>query len=256
VTATAPLGRPSADDQTPLPATGLSRRRWWLPRVLLPAIALLLLIGAVIGVSVWRASQRYVSTDNAQISGEPIQVGSMNAGRVDRVNVKIGDRVSRGALLARVALPSAVGVAQNGQPKLDFLGAADTRIDVTSPIDGLVLATPVGEGADVPAGQPIVTLVDPSKLWVNANIDETSIDRVRVGQPVTVHVDALSSEVPGVVEAITPATASTFSMLPSASSSGTFNKVVQQVPVRINLTLGNQPALLGTSVEVKIHVAE
>jgi membrane fusion protein, multidrug efflux system len=62
--------------------------------------------------------------------------------------------------------------------------------------------------------------------------------------------------VPGVVEAITPATASTFSMLPSASSSGTFNKVVQQVPVRINLTLGNQPALLGTSVEVKIHVAE
>lgn len=252
VTVAAPIAR----DQKALPVARFSPRRRWLRRVLLPLAGVVLLVAALIGFGMWRDAQRYVSTDNAQISGEPVQVGSMNAGRVDRVTVKIGDRVTRGALLARLALPSAVGVAQNGQPRLDFLGPADQRVDVTAPIDGLVIATPVGEGADLPAGAAIVTLVDPSKLWVNANIDETSIDRVRVGQPVTVHVDALSADVPGIVDAITPATASMFSLLPAGGSSGNFNKVVQQVPVHIRLALGSQPALLGTSVEVRIRVAE
>jgi multidrug resistance efflux pump len=242
----------------PLESVGRPPRRSRRRLVRLVALTLvigLLAIGAFFGVNVWRQAQDYVSTDNAQLRGEPIQVGAMNAGRVDAVNVRVGDRVSRGAVVARVALPSAVGVAQNGQPRLDFLGAADTRIDVTAPINGVVIATPGAVGADVQAGQAVVVLVDSSALWVNANVDETAVGRVRVGQPVTVHVDALGSDVPGTVEAITPATAATFSLLPTGSTSGTFNKVVQQVPVRIAVRLGDQPALLGTSVEVKIRVA-
>ena len=237
-----------------LPSPRVKPPRRLRRRLILPIGAVVLLVAALVGFLMYQDAQRYVGTDNAQISGEPVQVGSMNAGRVDAVNVRVGDRVHRGAALARVALPSAVGVAQNGQQKLDFLGAADTRVDVVSPIDGLVIATPVAIGADVQAGQNVVTVVDPSALWVNANIDETSIGRVQVGQPVSVHVDALGADVPGVVESITPATSATFSLLPSNSSSGTFNKVVQQVPVRIGVRLGNQPTLLGTSVEVKIRV--
>ena len=98
-------------------------------------------------------------------------------------------------------------------------------------------------------------MVDPSQLWVNANIDETSVDRVKVGQQVTVHVDALNKDVPGRVESITPATASTFSLLPTSNTSGNYTKVTQEVPVRISVNLGNQPVLLGSSVEVKIQVA-
>ena len=247
---------PRAHSEKGLPAGRFSPRRRWLKRLVLPVVLAGLFVAGVVGYGMWSEAQRYVSTDNAQISGDPISLGSMNPGRVDSVLVKVGDRVTRGSLIARIALPSAVGVAQNGQPKLDFLGAADTRIDVTSPIDGLVIATPVGAGADVQQGQAIATLVDPSALWVNANIDETSIDRVRVGQLVTVHVDALGTDTVGVVDAITPATAATFSLLPSGSSSGTFNKVVQQVPVHISVSLGSQPALLGTSVEVKIRVSD
>jgi multidrug resistance efflux pump len=108
----------------------------------------------------------------------------------------------------------------------------------------------------VAAGQTIVSIVDPSRLWVSANIDETSIDRIRVGQPVDVHVDALNTNVAGRVEAITPATASSFSPLPSTNSSGTFTKVTQLIPVRVAVDLGNRPALLGTSVEVKIKVSD
>jgi multidrug resistance efflux pump len=243
-------------EQKALPPARVSRRRRWLRPLLPPVLVALLPVAAGVAFSVWRDGQLYVSTDNAQLSGEPVQVGAMNAGDIDAVLVKVGQRVSRGDVLARVALPSAVGVAQNGQTKLDFLGSADTRVDVVAPISGVVIATPATAGTSVQPGQPIVSLVDPAALWVNANIDETSIQRVRVGQPVTVHVDALGTDVPGVVDAITPATASTFSLLPSNTTSGTFNKVVQQVPVRISVTLPDRPALLGTSVEVRIQVAE
>lgn len=231
-----------------------SARRRMLRRVVVPVVLVVLVIAAVIGGSMYREAQLYVSTDNAQVSGQPVQVGSANAGRVARIGVKVGDRVARGDVVAAVALPSQVGIAQNGQPKLDFLGSADTRVPVSSPIDGVVIASPVAVGASVQAGQAIIAVVDPGQLWVNANVDETSIDRVRVGQPVSVHVDALNRDVDGRVESITPATAATFSLLPSNNSSGTFNKVTQLVPVRISVVLGDQPTLLGSSAEVKIRV--
>jgi multidrug resistance efflux pump len=118
-----------------------------------------------------------------------------------------------------------------------------------------VIAEPVAVGATVSAGQAIVSIVDPSDLWVNANIEETNIARVRVGQPVTVHVDALNADVPGKVFAVTPATAGVFSILPTTNTSGNFTKVTQLVPVRISVNLGNQPLLLGANVEVKIRTA-
>jgi multidrug resistance efflux pump len=211
-------------------------------------------VAAFIGFGAYRDSQLYVSTDNAQLTGTPIQVGAMNAGRVAAVHPMVGSAVRAGDVVAQVALPTQIGVAQNGQPKLTFLGQADTRVDVQSPIDGVVLAVQTAVGASVQAGQPIVTVTDPSQLWVSANIDETSIARVNLGQPATVHLDTFAEDVPGRVEAITPATASSFSLLPQATTTGTFSKVTQVVPVRIAVNLGNQPALLGTSVEVKIRV--
>ena len=71
-----------------------------------------------------------------------------------------------------------------------------------------------------------------------------------------VHIDALNADVPGKVEAVTPATANTFSMLPSSNASGNFTKVTQLVPVRIGVNVCNQPLLLGANVEVKIRVAD
>ena len=69
-------------------------------------------------------------------------------------------------------------------------------------------------------------------------------------------LDALHTTVPGRVEAITPATAAIFSLLPANSTSGSFTKVTQLVPVRIAVNLGNQPFLLGANVETKIGVAD
>jgi multidrug resistance efflux pump len=225
-------------------------------RFLLGAAVVVLLIVAVIGFNLWRESSMYVSTDNAQLSGQPVQVGAMNAGKVDAIMPNIGDAVHKGDVIAQVALPSQVGMGQSGQPKLGFLGAGDTHVDVQAPVDGIVIAEPVAVGATVAAGQPIVSIVDPTQLFVNANIEETNVARVKVGQPVTVHVDALGTDIPGKVEAVTPATAGTFSILPSQNTSGNFTKVTQLVPVRISVNLGNQPMLLGANVEVKIRTAD
>jgi multidrug resistance efflux pump len=231
------------------------RRRVGLRRLILPIGAIVIAVAAFVGVSMYRDSQTYVSTDNAQLTGSPIQVGAMNAGRLDSVTPSVGAAVHKGDTLATVALPSQVGTAQNGQPKLGFLSAGDSTVSVQSPIDGVVLAVPTTPGATVQAGQPLVTVVDPTQMWVNANIEETNVDRVKVGQPVSVHVDALNTDVAGRVESITPATAGTFSLLPISNTSGNFTKVTQLVPVRISVNLGDQPALLGSSVEVKIRVA-
>lgn len=225
-------------------------------RVLLPVLLVILIVAGVLGFNAWRESSLYVSTDNAQLSGQPVQVGAMNAGKVESIGPGIGDTVHRGDVIAQVALPSQVGVAQGGQPKMGFLGAGDTHVDVQAPVDGIVLNEPVAVGATVAAGQPILSIVDPSALYVNANIEETNIARVKVGQPVTVHVDALGADIPGKVEAVTPATAGTFSILPSSNTSGNFTKVTQLVPVRIAVNLGNQPLLVGANVEVKIRVAD
>jgi multidrug resistance efflux pump len=225
-------------------------------RVLLPIGAVVVTIAAVVGFNAWREGQLYVSTDNAQLSGQPVQVGSMNAGRVVAILTGIGATVHKGDVLAQVALPSQVGMGQNGTPKLGFLGAGDTQVDVQSPLDGIVIAEPVAVGASVAAGSPIVSIVDPTQLYVTANIEETNIARVHVGQPVNVHVDALGTDIPGKVEAITPATAGTFSLLPTSNTSGNFTKVTQLVPVRVSVNLGNQPLLLGANVEVKIRVAD
>jgi membrane fusion protein (multidrug efflux system) len=87
-------------------------------------------------------------------------------------------------------------------------------------------------------------------------VEETNLGRVKVGQHVEVHVDALNADLAGRVDAITPATAASFSQLPTNNSSGNFTKITQLVPVRIAVNLSNRPVLLGSSAEVKIRVAE
>ena len=248
---------PNLDGRESPPKPGGSPRpRPNVRRLLILGLPLVLAIAACVGYATYRESVLYVSTENAQVAGQAVQVGSMNAGRVARLDVTLGSVVRRDDVLARVALPSQVGTAQNGQPRLDFLGASDSHVDVVAPMDGVVLALPAAVGATIAAGQPIVTIVDPSQLWVNANVEETSIGRVKVGQPVQVHIDGFNEDVVGRVEAVTPGTASSFSLLPTTTTSGNFTKVVQLVPVRIAINLVNRPTLLGASAEVKIRVAD
>jgi multidrug resistance efflux pump len=232
------------------------RRRFKLRFVVLPVLLIVLAVGAYYGYNAYHESTLYVSTENAQLTGQPVQVGSMNAGRVDVVYAKVGRPVKKGDSLAQIALPSQVGTTQNGAARMAFTGDADSHVDVEAPFDGVVISVPVAVGSTVAVAQAVAVVMDPHRVWVNANIEETNISKVQVGQPVIVHVDAADTDVIGRVEAITPATAASFSLLPSSNASGNFNKVTQLVPVRVAVDLADQPALLGSSVEVKIRVAD
>jgi multidrug resistance efflux pump len=225
--------------------------------VLLLATLCALVVGATLfGVNTYRANEMYVTTDNAQITGQQIHVGAMNAGRLERLIPRIGTMVHKGDVIAQVALATQVGLFQSGQPKLEFLGAVDTRIEIRAPVDGTVMAEPVAVGSAVAPGQTIVIIVDPARLFVTANVEETHLRRVSIGKPDTVHVDALDADVPGMVTAVVPATANTFSLLPSWNASGNFTKVTQLVPVQIAVDSSNYRLLLGANVGVKIRVLD
>ena len=211
--------------------------------------------GSWFGYRTWYNSTHYVSTDNARVVADLIQVGSINAGLILAMNVDLGTPVTEGQVLALVDIPTTISRSQiTGTPKLGFRDVQDQIAEVVAPRSGVIAARWAKNGDTVPAGQPIVTLMDPRRLWVEANINEGSIGRVRPGQRVDVHVDSLRRTVTGRVATISPVTAATFSLIPARSSSSNFNKVDQLIPVKITLDEGQLPLIPGSSVQVKIRV--
>lgn len=114
------------------------------------------------------------------------------------------------------------------------LNVSYTRI--LAPTDGVIARKSVEPGQYVPAGQPLFGFVESRERWVVANLKETELKGVRIGNPVKVEVDAVGDKTfRGVVESISPSTGATFSLLPPDNSTGNFTKVVQRIPVKIKL---------------------
>jgi membrane fusion protein (multidrug efflux system) len=93
-------------------------------------------------------------------------------------------------------------------------------------------------------------------MWVTANVEETSIQHVRPGQPVTIHVDNLGLDLTGKVAGVSQASAQSFSPLPQQNVSGNFTKVAQLQPVKIWFDQPDPRLALGTSAEVRIRVVD
>jgi multidrug resistance efflux pump len=243
--------------ETPAAApVAVPRRFGRAQRLLLVALAVVAVVaGGLAGYRFWYDSSHYVTTNNAQVAGRLTQVGGLTAGRVAAVRYDVGDRVSRDAVVAVLNVPVPVGVTSSGAPRLEFRETSDSMVEVRSPVSGVVIARSASPGDTVPAGQTLLTIVDPEQLWITANIEETQIRRVRIGQPVTVTIDALAVDLEGRVAAITPASAATFSLLPSQNLSGNYTRVTQLVPVRIVLEQPDPRLMIGTSVTVRIRVS-
>ncbi|HKU63385.1 MAG TPA: HlyD family secretion protein [Gemmatimonadales bacterium] len=127
---------------------------------------------------------------------------------------------------------------------------------ITAPASGRVSKKTVEVGQLVSPGQSLMSLVDEGDVWVVANLKETQLDDIAVGQPVEIEVDAYKGRTfSGRVESIQGATGARFALLPPDNATGNFTKVVQRVPVRIALDRrpANSPPLRpGMSVEVAI----
>jgi len=237
-------------------AAPISHRQRSSRFVLLSLLVVALIAGGFFGYRYLQDQAMHVSTENALITGALIQVGSLNAGQVSSVAVDIGDRVTKGQVVAVVALPVSLGATGAGTQKMGFMSTDDQQVSVRSPIDGVVAARSSNPGDTVAAGQPLLTVIDPTQFWVQAQIEETKIARLNPGQPVAVTVDTLGKQVQGRVVAVGSATAATFSLLPQGNTSGNYTKVTQLVPVKIAIDYQDLPLVLGSSVEVKIRVKE
>ncbi len=143
------------------------------------------------------------------------------------------------------------------------LAAARLKLGYTkivAPFDGVVGERQVQPGDYVNIGSNLINVVPLPSVYVIANYKETQLTRVKPGQPVDITVDTFSNEkLHGRVERVAPASGSQFALLPPDNATGNFTKVVQRVPVRIQLDKGQpllERLLPGMSVETRIHTDE
>ena len=224
--------------------------------IVMLAVGLIAVIvgGSLFGVSTVNNSRTFVSTDDGEVVADLIQVGSSNAGRIVAMNVNIGTTVLEGQVIATVDIPTVIsGSGVTDTAKIGFRDVQDLLAEVLAPRSGVIAARWVNQGDTVPAGQRIVTLMDPRQVWVEANIAEDDIRKVRHGQPVEIDVDSLGFKIMGTVELMSPVTTSTLSAgpEPSAPGRGRAERVVQ---IRIALDDGHPTLIPGSTAEIKIRV--
>jgi membrane fusion protein (multidrug efflux system) len=131
------------------------------------------------------------------------------------------------------------------------------RTVIRAPIDGVVAKRSVQVGQQIQPGAPVLAIVPLAQVHVDANFKEGQLERVRIGQPVEVTSDLYGGKVKyhGKVVGLAGGTGSTFAAIPAQNATGNWIKVVQRVPVRIQLDaqeLAARPLQVGLSMEATI----
>lgn len=131
------------------------------------------------------------------------------------------------------------------------------RTTVRSPVDGIVAKRQVQLGQRVQAGMPLLSVVPVQDMHVDANYKEVQLEKVRVGQPVTLHADIYGKSVTyhGTVEGFSGGSGAAFSAIPAQNATGNWIKVVQRLPVRVKLNpaeLQANPLKVGLSMSAEI----
>jgi len=134
------------------------------------------------------------------------------------------------------------------------------RTRIVAPVAGVVGRKGVQVGQRVAPGAPLMAVVPLDDVWVDANFKEVQLERMHIGQPVTLRSDVYgrSVEYHGRVQGFSPGTGAAFALLPAQNASGNWIKIVQRVPVRVTLDAGEvreHPLRVGLSMraEVDLH---
>ncbi|HEY0111040.1 MAG TPA: HlyD family secretion protein [Fibrella sp.] len=135
-----------------------------------------------------------------------------------------------------------------------------TYAKLTAPITGKIGKKNAVVGQYVQPGQTLMTIVNDSTFWVIANMKETQLEKITVGQPVDIRIDAYPNlDVKGRVASLSEATGARFALLPPDNSSGNFVKITQRVPVKIEILNPEKykdKLRAGLSVDAAVRVAE
>lgn len=209
--------------------------------IIYSVLILMFLAIAGVGSYYWYENTYYVSTEDAKVTGDIFRAYPQISGKLLEFNVEEGQYVQKGQIL--------------GRQEMNSLPDASMELAIIrAPLTGLVLKKQANVDEVISPGQTLAMIVDPYKLFVTANIEETKLEKIKAGELVDILIDEYpDKKFIGKVDSIGQATAATFSLLPS-SSGGNFTKVVQKVPVKIKIMKSDVKLLPGTNAVIKIHL--
>lgn len=135
------------------------------------------------------------------------------------------------------------------------------RMGIVAPVSGYVAKRSVQLGQRVQPGTTLMTVIPLEQVWVEANFKETQLAKMRIGQPVQLHADLYGDDVEfdGRLSSLGLGTGSAFALLPAQNASGNWIKIVQRVPVRIELDrrqLAGHPLRIGLSMQADVSLRD
>jgi membrane fusion protein (multidrug efflux system) len=164
--------------------------------------------------------------DNAESQAETSVAtykANLAAVNVAKENVKVAHAQEEAA---RAQAEAALAQVKDSELQLSYC-------TIVAPVSGRIAEKTVQTGNRVSVGQALMAVVE-DNVWIVANLKETQLERVRVGQPVDIEIDALPHyRFKGRVDSLQPGTGSNFALLPPDNATGNFIKIVQRVPVKI-----------------------
>lgn len=249
---------------------------------------------AIVGIIVWFFFfHPYISTDDARVAMTFVRLAPSNvSGRIEKVNVIEGSVVKAGDILVEIdhripkanydkakarydlsarelnrlikltaegsatpqALDQARAASATAEVELKLAEVALENTYLRSPFDGVVIQKLSDVGNLLEQSQIAVVVADTMHAWIAANVEETEVGHVKIGQPVHIDIDE-GGTLEGKIIEIRSSVASQFALIPSDSGAGNFTKVVQRVPIKVAIeTPVDRPLRAGQSVKIKIRV--
>ena len=197
-------------------------------------IAMLIIVGVGVWYYFYWEGNNYFATENAKVTAQMYSVTPTTAGKLVKYTVVQGSIVKENEVTGRV---------ENGSY-------------LKSPINGQVVKSNATLNQIVSPTVAVVVIADTDNIYVGANIEETDIIKIKEGQAVTVQLDAFPgkkfkahvSEIDKTTQTALTGSATSF------STSGTYTKVTQLIPIKIKLDDANLVGLIGTNATVKIKI--
>jgi multidrug resistance efflux pump len=176
----------------------------------------------------------YYQTDNAKVDTMIYQLTANASGQLVRMDVSQGDEVKAGQVLAQV----------------------EKGPYVRSPVEGTVTNVKMQKGDYVIASDVLLVVAKTSDMYITANVEETNILQIRMGQSVSVSLDAYGRSFDGYVADVNTVTSTKLAgSITSFTTSGTYTKVTQLIPIKIKLLDNVDLAdIIGTNATVKIRI--
>ena len=170
----------------------------------------------------------------------------------------LGVRSQAEAQKALITLAEAL--VKQREAELTLAKTQENNSIILAPCNGIVTKRAVEVGQYITIAQPLCSTIDNTHLWITANFKETQVKKIKVGQPVAIKIDAFPDiKITGVVDSYIGATGAKFSLLPPDNSTGNFVKIIQRIPIRIELTDYPKESInslfpgLSAFVEIKVN---